>query len=224
MFSFRAGFRALACVAGAGWLSSCAVATGTPSMAAAPVPQAVLVVARPIVISTVARPDGTAASPDPVLVAAEAAQLHNTLQAWLLRRAPSTQLRVPPNQAPLATPADDAATARLLAAQQQSDLVLITHLYHHRMYFTVPGAPQTSLTVAAQTTAPGTVINVPAPTSPGPFFREELSADMTLYAAGGTVRWKYTRRGTPDASYPTAGHVADNMVRTGLMNMPLPGR
>ncbi|MCB2410349.1 hypothetical protein [Hymenobacter lucidus] len=224
MFVFlRAAQLGQAAVLAAALLSSCGrPARSLSQPASGRVAPPVLVVPPPALTVIMTRADGSGGVADKALVAAETNQIYNNMQAWLLQHARPFQLRMPVEAAgPAAT--DAAATVRTLAAQHQADQVLLTQVYHQRVYAPVPLAVSPA-TVVTQTTEAGNVTTSATAASTGPAFREEISVDLTLYQADGTIMWKHNQRGTPNSLYPTAGYVADWLVNRALDNMPRSGR
>ena len=201
----------------AGLLSGC---TRRPPSPAKNQTVPTLTLPAPIVSYLVTRADGFTLPPDGALAAAEANQLHSTLHVWLLKHAHRIRVALPTETVkPAAANQSDAAWARALAASEQTELVLITHLYHQRVFRAM--ALQSAQTIVTQaTTTPGTVINIPVGES-GPSFTEELSIDLTLYRATGEVVWKYSKRDIPGFFHPSSGSVADHLVETALSSMPL---
>ncbi|UOG74959.1 hypothetical protein MTX78_22940 [Hymenobacter tibetensis] len=159
-------------------------------------------------------PNGSILLPEPIVAAAEANQIHDRLQVWFLKHARKATVAIPGETAkPVTAMQSDAVWARSLAASEKSALVVVTHVYHQRIFH---GALQQVQAVAAESTTPATVTLVP--TASG--FIEEVRVDLTVYRATGEVVSKHTERGTPGFFQPSSGYVTDHLVKKALKAMP----
>jgi hypothetical protein len=170
----------------------------------------------PVVSYIVTQPNGSTLPPEATMAAAEASQVHNRLHIWFLKHARKVRVAIPTETAKPATLLQsDAAWARSLAASEQCELVLVTHVYHQRIFYSNGGLQQVQ-TVAAESSTPAAVSIVP--TASG--FTEEISVDLTLYRATGEVVWKRSARETPGFFRRSSGYVTDHLVKKTLRVMP----
>ena len=170
----------------------------------------------PIVSYIVTQPNGSTLPPEPTMAAAEANQIHDRLHVWFLKHARNARVTVPTETAKLATSMQsDAIWARSLAASEQCELVLVTHLYHQRIFHS-NGALQQVQAVATESTTPATLALVSVASG----FTEEVSLHLTLYRATGEVVWKRTERETPGFFHASSGYVTDHLVKRALKAMP----
>jgi len=212
MFSLLTHKSLLAASLTLGLLSGCA-RTQSASVANRTAPLT-LALPLPIVSYIVTQPDGSTLPPSASLATAEASQLHNTMHTWLLRYGHKTRVAITETEKPAAQ--SDAAWARVLAASEHSDAVLVTRLYHQRVFYST-GSQQVQA-VAAQGQVPATIVTVP--TASG--FTEELSIDVTLYRATGEVIWKRSDRAKPGYFRSGAGQITDHLAKQALQAMPAP--